>query len=385
MPGSSRMLSILPCDISPNSCTLHATGRNIIPERHWRTRLSSLLVHIGRPLINREPSKPVPCPPILALPFELLFEIRRHLDEHERIALALTCKAIYGAFGKASFSSIQKTPNGVKDVLILLQRDMSTYRLCASCKTLHHPQASTMVLPRNKLRRTPWHPTVLVYLYPPSPARNPCALYWLSTEHRDRILSHQICLSTLRCKGTVDMMKALPSASYPGNAALGWTVTPVVTRKTVIFYAEYQVQLFLNASSNLYKSQDDARQLLKELDVRCCLHCSTDMFLEEMMCFMFHLRENSLDAECVRRSPDHEGGCGRQKHKHDCACVSDFSVEFRNREDVRPQASSGIRESVPTLTVRLWQWLGPSGDDAVLKYKGVLQNLYEDAYFEDGW
>jgi hypothetical protein len=366
---SGTPLTILPCVASPALCTEHSIGRNLPDEAQATTeRAKDFAFRIWSNLPFRlRATKASQCQ-ILALPVELLQEFVTYLSASERVLFTLTCKALYSALGSQIFSVLRKVDKTeLNKFLVVLQRDLPGYRFCQPCATLHSPKSSTIILPSNKLRREEFHPSLQAWLFAPGP---PDILYWLSTEHLQRAISSQTCIHTLRCSGVVDLSEALPQVPALHKTTFSFKISPVVSRRNVIFHAVYQIQFPCIPARHW--SKVSVRDLLAHFDIRCCLHCSTNQMLDEMICFLYHSRHPSQIGEvngCVRaRDWDADEGCNH--HLHVCTCTTEYKIE-----PIGPPASN----AVIGLKVCIWQWLGERKDDYVLKQRGVLRNAYMDA------
>ncbi|KAF2464033.1 uncharacterized protein BDR25DRAFT_307364 [Lindgomyces ingoldianus] len=245
--------------------------------------------------------------------------------------------------------------------------------------TLHPPTYNTIKIPRNKLRRQPHHPQLRAYLLAPDEGNYPDILYWLCGEHLQRAISKEICLSTLRCSGSIALGPTLPKHPALNGASFHFKATPALSRRNIIFHAEYE--LTFNCAPCRFWSEAYVRSLLLFFDLRCCLHCSTGQMQDEIICFLFHGPNTPLQQgvvnTCVRatdRLGDIEEGCGH--HIHVCECATEYKIE--------PVRQLGL--DVPVgVKVLIWQWLGHRSNDYVLRQKGVLRNLYEDAAMEMEW
>ncbi|KAF2186969.1 hypothetical protein K469DRAFT_705515 [Zopfia rhizophila CBS 207.26] len=379
---SQRVITILPCAFSPESCTAHRVGRN---QPQWAKKenasiLTNWLEFIPSILAT---GKNRQCH-LLSLPVELLQEIATYLPEYERIALALTCKALQATLGSDSFPSLQKIDkNEFISLLTALQRDIPNYRVCCPCKTLHGPNNSAVALPPNKLRRLsqpdPLLKCAAACLLAPfhglSPDRR--LLYWLSHEHVQRAINKRICLSTLRCSGSNS-----PFSDVPGlhDATFDFKIVPVLSRRNIIFHASYDVRFACTPSR--WWSEGYVKSLVQYFDLRCCMHCSTDQMLDEIICFLYHGRTSTQQESnaCVRaREPQNvpvDEGCGH--HIHACECATEYKIEALKEPGQGQHAPIGVR-------IYVWQWLGHRSDDYVLRHRGVLRNLYEDAVLELEW
>ncbi|KAF2736608.1 hypothetical protein EJ04DRAFT_521825 [Polyplosphaeria fusca] len=315
---------------------------------------------------------------LLALPVELLHEIATYLLPFQRVIFSLTCKALRNTVGTGSPQWPKELfKEDVLELLPLLQRDIPQYRLCSPCKTLHLPSRSVVKLSSNKLQRGKiLHPMVQAYLQAPDEKKCINLLYWLSPEHLRLAAAKQICISTLRCSGTISLSTAFPTVPELHGGAFNFTITPVMNRKNVIFHAVYEV-IFVCAPVR-YWANSHTRKLLSYFDMRCCLHCSTGQMLDEMLCVLSHRNDglpHGVMHNCVRAwDANEEEGCGH--HSHACKCAVEYRIERVMKEG--ETAPVGIRVSI-------WQWLGDRSDDWVLRQKGVLRNLYEEAIMEVEW
>lgn len=367
---------MLPCAHAPASCTEHSLGR-IQHKRHINTIIPAIITRLFSFQSSKFATINQTCH-LLSLPIELLQEIALYLTLPDRIAITLTCKALYSALGTSLFSGIKELNEKESlDLLIPLQRDKPDYRICGPCKILHSPSRSTITLPRNRLRREKFPPTLQVYLIAPGGRhdRHPSFLYWLSDEHIRRVISHQICISTLRCSGTFPLSETLPSVPALHDTTFTYMMLPNRSRRNLIFLGIYEISF--SSAPRLHWSQSYVRELLQNFDIRCCLHCSTELMLDEMVCVLFHGQEPSGSAGrgssegCTRTRDDpFLDGCGH--HFHACECATEYSIEGVVR---RPG------DAAMFMRVFVWQWLGGRKDDVVLRERGILRHLHEDA----GW
>jgi hypothetical protein len=371
---SSRQLSVLPCATSWGICTEHSLGRNQLRTKARRSitwKLSGSAIHNNSQRFGLQGR-------LFTLPVELLQEIATYLPPSGRVALSLTCKALQNTVGAGSPQwpkALEK--HDVLALLVLIQRDVPQYRLCSPCRTLHLPSRSIIMLPSNKLHRDRnLHPMVQAYLQAPDEKKCPNLLYWLSPEHLRRAVTKQICISTLRCSGTVSLSRAFPTIPELHGGTFDFKITPALNRSNVIFHADYEIN-FICAPIR-YWSKGHIQKLLRYFDLRCCLHCSTGRMLDEILCFLSHRQDglpHGIINNCVRAwDPNQEEGCGH--HSHDCKCAVEYRIQsVLKRGEIAP---TGVRISI-------WQWLGDKSDDWVLRQKGVLRNLYEDAVMDVEW
>lgn len=388
-----RTLSVLPCSASA-WCTEHSLGHNQ-PQAVIGTSGYSLWTTISAylPFLAFKSQSPQ-CHLITLLPVEILREIFLYLTLPERIAIALTSKALYSAVGTHEFVKLKdkSNENELINLLTLLQRDSRTHRLCQSCKILHSPTHSTITLPPNKLRRQKLHPTVQVYILAPHVQGSGSILFWLTDEHFWLAVSKQICIHTLRCKGSASLARALPSVPALHNTTFKYHFHPIVNRGDVVFHAKYLIEF--PCAPQQYWSHEYVKILLGYFDIRCCLHCPKDHLLDEMICFLYHGREvvrprQGMLPSCARARmpPFSDGeddnvssmgdGCGHVR-RHDCDCATEYTIESITHH-------LGQRFDVPVgVKVKVWQWLGNRKDDYVLKIGGMLRNLYEDAALGEG-
>lgn len=369
MMRSGTHLTVLPCTASPALCTEHNIGRNQPHEPQAikdRAKGLALSIWSSIPPIRPRVISAAQCQ-LLALPVELLQDVASYLPASERISFTLACKALYSTLGSQVFSGLRKADRSeLNNFLIILQRDLPRYRFCQPCATLHGPKNSTTIVPPNKLRREEFHPTLLARLLAPGTSD---ILYSLSTEHFQRAISEQICIHTLRCSGIVDLSKTLPGVPALHMTTFNFRINPVVSRRNIIFHAVYQIQFPCEPARHW--SRVSVRELLTHFDIKCCLHCSTNQMLDEMICFLYHNQQPALgEVNGCPRARDRNADEGCNHHIHACACTTEYKMET-----IGPPTNN----TVFGLKVCIWQWLGERKNDYVLKQRGVLRNAYEDA------
>lgn len=388
MAGSSRRVSVLPCALGPKPCTAHYIKPIRPPEKSIKKLFLSILpISSGKQ--SSEDTKPCH---LLALPVELILEIATHLEIYEQVLLSLTCKALHTALGIKLNSTLPLNDSTHQsEFLTLLHRDLPSYRLCIPCNKLHNSSGDTIALPQNKLRRTPWHPAIKACLFRPFRFGFPDPVYWLSDEHVRRVLAKQICTSTLHCSGVLDLSAAKREHPVLEHGSCEYWIKPVISRGCLIYHAVYEIKLLRKEDASW--SQDDVKDILRNLDLRCCLHCSTSRFLAEMICLAYHPLEVRPDGpicahwRIARRAEAAGEGCDHHGHADGegaCQCVTDSSIENISNRYEEFGAEPERRDRVFGWRVTIWQWLGGGRyeGDMLLRYKGVLRNLYEDAVFE---
>ncbi|KAH7123968.1 hypothetical protein B0J11DRAFT_507009 [Dendryphion nanum] len=388
MDTAPRVLTILPCAYAPESCTTHAFGRNnpfarrTLHQTPLLRRLALTYLSLFAPQCH-----------LLNLPVELILEISTHLSPCHRIALAWTCKALYSTIQTSPFASLEETNRyDFAALLLALQKDRPRHRVCLPCRALHPPSQSTISRPTKRLHHSssspnPLHrnPNLKVYLLAPETGcmdgKRPL-LYTLTTEHITLTTTSPppLCIYSLHCTGTFTIRSPLPLQALH-NTKFFWKITPVLTRRNLIFHAVYEIAFA--ASPAGHWSEQHTRHLLEQFDIRCCVHCSTSAFVSEMICLLYHgerWRRGCVRCEWgdgVRAAPRRFTGeaCGRHEHGIEgaCGCVTEFGVEALHRDAHGPV---GVR-------VKIWQWVGDKGDDVVLGMKGMVMLAYEDALMEE--
>lgn len=351
-----KVISILPCASAPEGCKVHHIGRNRpclsskpASNTESRSTLTKLFGILSYARQNRNSRK---CH-LFALPVELLQDIAAYLAPSDLIAFTLACKGLYSTLGSEYFSSLKKQKEDeLVNLLALLQRDLPKYRMCRSCRILHSPRYSTVTLPPNVLHR-PSEPDRIfqqtaIYLLDlgtgKKEERN--VLYWLSHDHVEQVIATRICLSTISCAGVRSYSEPFPVT----RMNFEYKILPVISRQNLIWHAAYAVTF--EGVSNLSMVQGFVQDSIKKLDIRCCLHCSTGTM------------ESAINSFLVTGEYAQHGGL----HQHTCDCATEYQLG-RVRKDGK----------LIGFTVKVWQWLGHRSRDPILKQKGMLQNLYEEA------
>lgn len=391
MDTAPRLVTILPCAYAPKELCKNHFGRNDpharLPRKQTQ-RPNSILKWLPQSQPQAKPQAPK-CH-LLDLPVELLLEICSHLTPAPVIALAWTCKALYASIKTDTFANVSaQDEQEIRTLLISLHRDNPRHRICLPCRTLHSPSSSTLARRPNKLRSqtSPFSihpllqdPTLVIYLLSPDTGdtRKRTLLYALTTPHISLATLHNsICIWTLRCAGTLKL-SAPDTLHALHNATFTWDISPLVTRNNLIFHAVYEITFAASPASHW--SIDHTKHLLKHFDIRCCIHCSSANFLDELICYLYHDRYNGREMSCVRFPPPPlpprdvsvSDGCGR--HEHVCECVTEFTIEPIGGERRWPR---GVRVSI-------WQWVGDKGrGDVVLRQRGMLRTAYFDAELDD--
>ncbi|KAF2266046.1 hypothetical protein CC78DRAFT_163994 [Lojkania enalia] len=364
MAGSSRVLTIVPCGEAPGVCVEHVAGRN----KNRRTGSTSLLTKLGDSLLRQFSKARTSECYLLSLPVELVQEIASYLAPHERIAFTLACKALQSTLGTSAFSEFRALGKDEHiNLLTVLHRDIPEYRVCGPCQKLHGPTNSLITMPMNKLRRGYIDPRLQVYLRAPQKGKKQQNIYLLTPEHIHKAINNQICLSTIRCSGTIYLRKVLPSLPEFYCSVFNFRIAPVVTRKNLIFHAVYEVNFAVVPC--LHWSRDHVQHLLSYFDIRCCVHCSTSQMLDELICFLYHppcIGPYSESQDNCTRKGDRYQDEGCSHHTHICDCATEYKMEAGGSQ----------------IKVYIWQWIGDRRDDYILKQKGVLRNLYEDSLMD---
>ena len=369
----ARNSSVLPCAHSSAPCFEHNVLRNN-PKRPGTTAAATKRLSILKLLEYNATSSQ--CLLLSLLPIELLHNILHYLSPSDRIAIALTCKALYSTLGTTEFSSIKKRDK-IETITFLtnLHRDFPSHLLCRHCKMLHNP--STITLPQNKLRRRGLPHACLAYLQAPGEGQDRSILYWLSDEHLRFAVSKQICASTLCCSGSINLGETLPNISALHSTFFNFKVEPVYTRGNLIVQSTYEIVFSTRpVPMPIFWPEAYLRTLLSHFDIRCCVHCSTSQNIDEIVCVLYHDggRQNSeASSECVRlENADFDDGCGH--HFHDCECTTEYKVE--KIRSIQPGAFPRV------VKVTVWQWLGNRKNDVALKQRGMLRYAYQDALLD---
>ncbi|KAF2801884.1 uncharacterized protein BDZ99DRAFT_469385 [Mytilinidion resinicola] len=381
VPG--RTLSILPCASIEGGCELHRFGRNqpcleaatsteipsnppattasvLLPKLSKRSstflRLSSPTVASLRiPWITLRSTKTsqnadAKIPPLLTLPVELLQAISLLLPNSSFVSLTLTCTALATALGTRLWTSLTKSkylndPDGEEEyhsLLILLQRDRPSYRLCKPCGTIHSPRHSTISIPRNVLTKRDAPPsiirrTALFFLEPglwagfsylikgnrievaadiTGRTRRPA--YWLSHAHIESATAKRICLATLSCKAKYampltlydDSLDDMDSGSLDTTLEFEYEVTPLRGRRNILlFQTTFTFRFVTKDADNPEQRRLDTVGKQHEasifyfmsqcVDMRPCVHAPSDLLIDEAMCLLFHQTMGSPHRACL--------------------------------------------------------------------------------------
>ncbi|KAF2797903.1 hypothetical protein K505DRAFT_127855 [Melanomma pulvis-pyrius CBS 109.77] len=372
----SKDLTVLPCAHALAYCTEHSAGR-IEPKKPTNSIIHTVLAGLCGFRFSKVATTNQTCH-LRSLPIELIGEIALHLTLPERIAFTLTCKALYSALGTSPFSGYKRlSEEECLKLLIPLQRDNPEYRICSPCKILH--SRNTIAIPSSEPEGKTFPLTLKVYLIAPGRRRDPdpLFLYWVTDEHIRRIISRELCIWTLRCFGTFSLSEELASVPELHDTTFRYMMAPNRNRHNFVFYGIHEFSF--TKAPHLRWSESGARGLLKNFDIRCCVHCSTELMMDELVCALYHGRGSPDSAQggstegCARVQNDPFGdGCGH--HFHDCECATEYKIE-------RPMDR---REGeVVLMRVFVWQWLGGNRDDAQSRKRGMVRRLHESAAWDD--
>ncbi|KAF1997573.1 hypothetical protein P154DRAFT_274177 [Amniculicola lignicola CBS 123094] len=374
----SKSVQVYPCVAAKELCTAHTPQTT----RSWW--FPSLFAF-----------KSTRCILLSECPVEILDEIIDYLSPQDKIALRLTCKALWNKFGPTTKQKLKKGEH--MKLLKQLQKDLPRWRLCEPCKILHGPNFNVMSLPllaRSKVQIHLQSPYTGSRMKPNStPLKFDGPLYSLTDQHIEqaRTDNSKICISALRCS---DTLRPFSANLYPQpdsklgalfNTSFKYTIKPVVSNRNFIFHATYEIEFQPNI--HVYWSPAFTREVLARFDIRCCMHCSTSQLLDEMLCFVYHPdtdfeRRNGPTAiapSCMRRGTSlaADEGCGH--HLHACRCVTEYAIEALETEVGRQRVVFGIR-------VRVWQLIGSAEQDYALRQRGYLRSWYDNSMLtEEGY
>ncbi|KAF2498174.1 hypothetical protein BU16DRAFT_579353 [Lophium mytilinum] len=381
--GPGRTLSIQPCASVEGGCELHRFGRNqpcleaVMSTGTSSSRpaatasiffdnLSRSLSTFPRVPFSIVPSLRIPgnvrqtskkncnagpkVPPFLNLPVELLQAISLFLPESSFVSLTLTCTGLAVALGTQPWTSLTKSSRfedpdddeEYQNLLILLQRDRPSYRLCKPCGTIHSPRASTVSIPRNVLTKRNEPPSILrhtalyflepglwqessypingneIKVVPGMKDRIRRPAYWVSRAHIEAAIASRICLATLSCKAKY----AIPITLYDNSLDDGssssldtllefeYEVTPLrVRRKLLLFKTTFTFRFVTKDPNDPEQRRLDAvgkqhevsmfNTMVKYVDMRPCVHAPSDLLVDEVLCLLFHQTMGAPHQTCV--------------------------------------------------------------------------------------